>query len=240
MIISHSRQFIFVHVHKTGGTSIERALDPHLAWNDLILGGTPFGEKVQKAYAPRYKLNKHSTVAEIENVCGARYLDEYFVFALVRHPLARACSIYNYIATSAHKWAERNNVAVEDVRHHLTDEARRKNPEFAWPSMKVFLKNKGFSSFIRNKKIAEAPAFQSQASVLSRKDSTKIAAEIFRLEDRPQWEKRLGERLGINIELPRSNVSEVRPVRPEAVAAEDKALIESMFRIDYETFGYEP
>src|SRR5215469_2544795 len=58
MIISHSRRFIFVHIHKAGGTSVEQALDPHLAWNDLILGGSQFGEKIQGAYQKRFGLNK--------------------------------------------------------------------------------------------------------------------------------------------------------------------------------------
>ena len=46
MIISNSHKFIFVHILKTAGTSICAALDPTLRWNDVILGGTGFGEKM--------------------------------------------------------------------------------------------------------------------------------------------------------------------------------------------------
>ena len=44
MIICHSRKYVFIHIHKTGGTSVESALEPTLHWNDLLLGSTPFGE----------------------------------------------------------------------------------------------------------------------------------------------------------------------------------------------------
>src|SRR5215469_11368082 len=109
MIISHSRQFTFVHIHKAGGTSVERALDQHLAWNDLILGGSPLGEKIQAPYSARFGLNKHSTVSDIERVCGSRYIEEFYLFALVRHPVARLCSIYNFVATMLNNWAQRHD-----------------------------------------------------------------------------------------------------------------------------------
>src|ERR1700733_3491931 len=126
MIISHSKRFIFVHIHKAGGTSVEQALDPFLAWNDLILGGSPLGERMQAPYKKKFGLSKHSAVSEIETVCGPRYLEEYFVFSLVRHPLARVCSIYNFVATTVNNWAARHNIPSEDVRQRIPPQAAKK------------------------------------------------------------------------------------------------------------------
>jgi hypothetical protein len=35
MIISHSRRFVFVHIHETAGESVTEALAPHLKRRDL-------------------------------------------------------------------------------------------------------------------------------------------------------------------------------------------------------------
>ena len=49
MIISHTHRAIFVHIPKTAGTSITALIEPALRWNDLVLGGTTFGERIQAA-----------------------------------------------------------------------------------------------------------------------------------------------------------------------------------------------
>ena len=78
MIISPSKNFIFIHLEKCGGTSIESTLEPHLYWSDMILGSTDFGEGMQQLYYERYsrkevnkyKLWKHSTAKDINAFVG--------------------------------------------------------------------------------------------------------------------------------------------------------------------------
>ena len=41
MIISRGRQFIFVHIPKTGGTSLALALEGRAMKDDILLGDTP-------------------------------------------------------------------------------------------------------------------------------------------------------------------------------------------------------
>jgi hypothetical protein len=238
MIICHSRKFIFVHIHKTGGTSVERALDPHLAWNDLILGGSPFGEKIQQPYAKRFGLNKHSSVAEIEAVCGSSLLDEYFVFSVVRNPLSRLCSIYNFVGSSLKKWADQQDIKLDDIPRHMNPQAIQKRPALKWMSSKAFLQSGSFSEFIRHKDLANAPGFRTQASCLSGPGSQSLKAKYFRLEDRESWLEELNERLGIKFALPKTNESGEKFQDHAAVLAEDRGYIEARFCVDYETFGY--
>jgi hypothetical protein len=237
MIICHSRKFIFVHIHKTGGTSIERALDPHLAWNDLILGGSPFGEKIQQPYSRKFGLAKHSTVADIERVCGSSLIEDYYVFSLVRHPLSRLCSVYNFVATTLQKWAKQQNISFEDVGQHITAEAAKKKPGLKWASTKAFLESRSFAEFIRRPELTEAPGFRPQTSCLAGEDD-RLKAEYFRLEDCPGWIAGLNGKLGLDFSLPRENESRVKLVDDQSVGDEDRAYIESAFRQDYETFGY--
>ncbi len=210
MIISHSRQFTFVHIHKAGGTSVEQALDPFLAWNDLILGGSPLGERMQVPYQARFGLNKHSAVSEIEKVCGSRYTEEYFLFALVRHPVARVCSIYNFVATMLNRWADRQKIPLSQITAHITPKAAKKTPALLWPASRAFLASESFSEFIRHEKVKFAPGFRPQLSMLTSIDGEGPKGTIFRLEDYPEWATILGERLGIAFELPQANRSELR------------------------------
>jgi hypothetical protein len=238
MIICHSRKFIFVHIHKTGGTSIERALDPHLEWNDLILGGSPFGERIQQAYSKKFGLAKHSTVADIERICGRSMVADYYVFSLVRHPLSRICSMYNFVATTLQRWAKQQNIDFEDVARHITPEAAKSKPGLKWTSTKAFLDSSDFSGFIRHPLLTAAPGFRTQASCLAGTGNNGLGAEYFRLEECPDWVPALSRTLDLEFELPLENESRMKLVDDKAVSEADRAYIESAFRRDYEAFGY--
>jgi hypothetical protein len=45
MIISPGRKFIFVHIPKTGGTSLALALEDRAMKNDILIGDTPKAKK---------------------------------------------------------------------------------------------------------------------------------------------------------------------------------------------------
>lgn len=238
MIICHSRKFIFVHIHKTGGTSVERALDPHLAWNDLILGGSKFGEKIQQPYATRFGLSKHSTVADIERICGRDVLDSYYVFALVRHPLFRMCSLYNFVATTLQRWAREQGVDFQEIEKFITPEAARKKPVLRWSSTKAFLRSQNFSEFIRHGGLRQAPGFRPQTSCLVGLGDDPFKAEPLRIEDSSAWRGQLCRKLGIQFELGLHNESQLRLVDQAAVGEADRAYIEDIFSTDYAEFGY--
>lgn len=73
LIRAHCKYFenyIFIHINKAGGTSIERAL------------GMPF--------------LTHDTLQERIDYLGRRRAEQRFKFAFVRHPLSRIVSIYHY------------------------------------------------------------------------------------------------------------------------------------------------
>ena len=51
MIISRGRKYIFVHIPKTGGTSLALALEARAMKEDLMLGDTPKAVKRRKRLA---------------------------------------------------------------------------------------------------------------------------------------------------------------------------------------------
>ena len=95
MILSHSQKFIFVHLYKTGGTSIRRCLEKYDSaykirhWAKSKLTSKPvFNSPIA---------HKHATAQTIRETVGAEVFDQYFSFCFVRNPWAWQVSLYHYV-----------------------------------------------------------------------------------------------------------------------------------------------
>lgn len=100
MIISPGRKFVFVHIPKTGGTSMALALEARAHRDDILIGDTPKALKRKgrvKTLNARGRLWKHSTLADIEGVLSPEALAGMFVFTLVRNPWDRMVSYYHWL-----------------------------------------------------------------------------------------------------------------------------------------------
>lgn len=100
MILSPGRAYVFVHIPKTGGTSMALALEARAMKDDLMLGDTPkaLNRRRRLRNAPsRGRLWKHSTLADIDGLPQADRLEEMFCFTLVRNPWDRAVSYYHWL-----------------------------------------------------------------------------------------------------------------------------------------------
>jgi hypothetical protein len=89
-MISHSKKFIFVHIPKTGGTSVERMLRKY----GIVLQGR--GNFDSMYY-------KHATAESIKRMMGAEY-DKYFKFTIVRNPWDWIVSNYAFNRGLGRPW----------------------------------------------------------------------------------------------------------------------------------------
>ena len=122
MVISNSRQYIFFHIPKCGGTTITHILSEGLRWNDVVIGGTETGEARQGSFRARYGLGKHSLPAEVKAVVGRPLYEQYFKFAFVRDPVYRFISASQFVK---HHVNLRSSWMVGALGHGCTKEIRR-------------------------------------------------------------------------------------------------------------------
>lgn len=101
MIWSPSRKFCFIHISKTGGTSIEEAYTPHIRFGDVVLAALPEG--IDRWYGKSMSAGKHSSAHRISRLAGKSVFAEMFSIAVVRDPLERMVSYYRWIHSYDHQ-----------------------------------------------------------------------------------------------------------------------------------------
>ena len=237
MIISYSRQFIFVHIHKTGGDSVAAALAPRLGREDLMLKNDWhdwLGARTARRSHPELSgLRKHSPASAIAGAVRPGVWDASFTFAFVRHPVGRTVSLYKYAARKAE---ERQRLLPRNA-WYLTPAGRPGDP-LHWQSVRAFLDAPTFSEFIRHPLLDHDLAMRPQWYSLSDGNGRLIVDFIGRFENLQEDFHRIQDRVG----LPRSplgwhNVS--RDPGRTAVTDDDRRFLSERFNEDFSRLGYD-
>ncbi|MCA9492742.1 MAG: sulfotransferase family 2 domain-containing protein [Myxococcales bacterium] len=226
MILSPDRKFVFVHIMKTAGESVEIAYDGVARWNDLLLGGSPHGERMAGPYAARFGLHKHSTAAEIREVVGADTWAGSTSYAIVRDPVSRMVSAWTYLQVV------RNSITWRDRAKSWVG---RGPPKVGW--VQVIEQARTFSEWLNHPVARQSMLMQPQASFVTDASGAPIVTDILRFESLPsEWERVRG-RLGLEgVPLPHKNSS--GGVDKPVVTDADRVLIHELMAADYEMFGY--
>lgn len=232
MIISLSREFVYVHIHKCAGTSIEMALSQHLAVNDIVIGSTRLGQRLQAMFRQSIGLDKHSTAADARRFLSPEHWPHFFSFAFVRAPVARMHSLYRFaLACMA-----RDPLTAEERQRFEQSGALPERRPYTFEAVASAIAANTFSDFILNPFTWDDPGARPQIESLFDDDGQPLVNFIGKVEAIDQDWNTVQERLGIAAPLEHHNVTEYTEM-PETTP-EAAALLAKRFAADYALLGY--
>lgn len=210
MILSHSSGFLFVHIEKAAGSSIQQALLP--------FANVPPNSRLRRRLAWFGPLNRvgglyravqfgeHATADEVKRCLPERAYNALFKFAFVRNPWDRLVSRYAHLLRS-----------TERRRHKFISGLEKFEDFLQWEIQRESAQQHPYVTDAQGNQIVD---FVGHYETL-REDFAKVCAK-----------------LKIQVELPHANVSEHRDYR-SYYTPETREFVAKQFRRDIELFGYD-
>ncbi|WP_197517242.1 sulfotransferase family 2 domain-containing protein [Microbacterium karelineae] len=241
MIISPSRRFAFVHVHKTAGESVSAALAPLLSAPDLLIDGGP-RNAMRRRLVPRYRvasrLDKHSSATAMRAFLGTEEWDALYSFAVVRDPIRRAVSLYRYL----HMVRDLAASSLSRRAWYATPLGRSADPA-SWSGIRALKATTSFSEFIRHPEALVDPGFQPQVDMVDDPQDGRIVTRVIAMERLAEEFAEVQDEIGIDprVPLPHQNASSSTPSpRRVEVTDADREFLADRFAADFTAFGYSP
>jgi hypothetical protein len=210
MLLSYQRAFVFIHIEKAAGSSIQNALRPfalpksknHFRRRLTALGSLNRLGGLYRAV----EFPEHVTAIGVKQCLPEPLYDSLFKFAFVRNPWDRLVSRYAHLMRSKDRRRYRQISRMEKFEDFLAWELRR---DSAFQYMYV--------TDINGKLIVDFIGYYEQLA----EDFSKVCT-----------------RLKVQAELPHTNVSEHRDYR-SYYTPETRELVAKKFKRDIELFNYD-
>ncbi|NES76457.1 MULTISPECIES: sulfotransferase family 2 domain-containing protein [unclassified Okeania] len=122
-MISVEKNFLFVHVPKTGGNSIQTILKNYS--EDIIINLAKHHDGVERFEVRnnKYNIKKHSTLNEYKSVLSPKQLKKMFKFATTRNPWDRCISFYFSPSRGVKEWNRNDFILfvnkVKPLHHYI-------------------------------------------------------------------------------------------------------------------------
>ncbi|SLN39057.1 Sulfotransferase family protein [Roseovarius litorisediminis] len=212
MIISPGRNYIFVHIPKTGGTSMALALEGRAMKDDILIGDTPKAQRRKKRLKKTQaagRLWKHSTLADIDGLMAPSRIRQAFTFTLVRNPWDRMVSYYHWLRE-------------QSFDHPAIDLAREND----------------FSSFLNAPQTKATLQANPYASHMISVEGDECCRAYIRLENLNEDAAPLWAHLGFKLRLPVANRSDRLADYRSYYTRDDAELLARLCASDITRFEY--
>ncbi|NRB18983.1 MAG: sulfotransferase family 2 domain-containing protein [Rhodobacteraceae bacterium] len=210
MPISLSKNFLFVHIPKTAGSTVHAALRPYcVSQNRTLLrravSWLPVKENPEKAY-----IRGHSTSATIRSKLDTALFQRLHKFAIVRNPYDHAVSSYVFTQANLH--------------------SRRHKDAQSW----------SFSDFLSYLERKDRIMPRNQTAWLVNRAGDLLVDRLLFQEELDHGFAQLCGFLDIPHEgtLPRVNVTKRKDYRTY-YSADSKRRVEALYARDFDLFGYD-
>ena len=106
-MISFQKRFLFVHIPKTAGNSIQNVLRDYSEDELVALRSEQDGIERFGLRNPKYKIRKHSTLREYRDALGEEQFQALYKFTCVRNPWDRMVSYYFTPTQKPETWSRK-------------------------------------------------------------------------------------------------------------------------------------
>jgi Sulfotransferase family len=208
MELSYTHRYIFIHVYRTGGQSVSKALEPYSAASRGRLARVPILRRAELArlHALRHHNYGHISARELRAALPAEQFGSFFKFAFVRNPWSWLVSVYHYV---------------------------RQNPDHPFHS--EWQSFRSFDHYLDWRVNTLGPELQSE--FLCDEAGDLLVDFVGHHETLSEDFARVCERIGIPCSLPHKNSSAHHDFR-EYYSPDTRALVAEAYRDDIERFGY--
>jgi hypothetical protein len=128
-MISLQKRFLFVHIPKTAGNSIQTALRDYSEDELVALRKEQDGIERFGLRNPNYKIKKHSALREYRDALGKEQFRDLYKFTCVRNPWDRMVSYYFTPTQTPETWDRRNFRKIISKAVSVADYLRLDNGE---------------------------------------------------------------------------------------------------------------
>ncbi|NQS99523.1 MAG: sulfotransferase family 2 domain-containing protein, partial [Candidatus Omnitrophica bacterium] len=126
-MISIQKQFLFIHVPKTGGNSIQNILRDYSEDDIVVLYKHQDGFERFEVRNSKYNIKKHSTISHYKSVLDFDIYRSLFKFATIRNPWDMMISFYFSPHRGVTEWDRDNFLAlmntVPNLRKFICEES---------------------------------------------------------------------------------------------------------------------
>lgn len=210
MPISHQYKCLFVHIPKTGGTSIESALDIFGDWKienkELLFGQIQSQSTKRLGYKTQFL--QHLTYNQCQEVTDIN--DEYLSFSFVRNPWDKMVSIYSNIDNNLIEMSSQLGIDIQSL---------------------------SFSDFIKTTVKLDHIHLEEQCKFICNNKGELLVDYVGRFESLHQDFEKLCLLLNLTVKLPHKNFSKRSSYRMY-YTEETKKIIRERYHRDIELFNY--